>query len=164
MLCKRRERTSQLVQLFLIQARRVCGADTRSGTIGTCPDDHSTSLLDQATSEANGTDKELVSKSIIEILRTCFEFLWDPAQSRETRRLLLQNYQTATQILRTALLLDGKESSLAEPISVLALYEVCCLVSEHVVHLTDRGTDDRSFRLGGCHLANPSRRLLEYTE
>jgi hypothetical protein len=109
---------------------RAYEADTKSGTRGTSSDDYSASLLDQSINKAHDTDRQVVSKSIIEILRICFECLWDPVQSRKTRQLLLQNYQTANRLLRTALSLDSRDSSLAEPIRLLALYEVGCLFSQ----------------------------------
>lgn len=70
------------------------------------------------------TIDQSVIQSIMNTVQTCYECLWDPAQSRETRRLLLQSYQTATQLLRSALLLDCNGTSLAVPIHALALYEV----------------------------------------
>ena len=72
------------------------------------------------------THRASVGPSIISVVRTCFEGLTDPVHSLETRRLMLQNYQIATKLLRSALTANATDRSLAAPMRALALYEVRC--------------------------------------
>jgi hypothetical protein len=72
------------------------------------------------------TDRPYVGLSIISIVQTCFEGLTNPALTLETRRLMLQNYQIAIKLLRSALAAHATDRSLAAPIRALALYEVRC--------------------------------------
>ena len=72
------------------------------------------------------TDRPHVGSSIISIVQTCFEGLIDQVHSLETRRLMLQNYQIATKLLRSALAVNATDRSLAVPMCALALYEVRC--------------------------------------
>ena len=96
-------------------------------------DDHPNEAVDSSTGwnvhiEIN-TDRPHVSYSIISIVKTCFEGLTDSAHSLETRRLMLQNYQIATKLLRSALEVDAMDRSLEAPMRALALYEVRCTPS-----------------------------------
>lgn len=107
----------------------VLTADPMAGAI----DDHPNEAFDSSTGwnvhiEIN-TDRPHVSHSIISIVKTCFEGLTDSVHSLETRRLMLQNYQIATKLLRSALEVDAKDRSLEAPMRALALYEVRCTPS-----------------------------------
>lgn len=72
------------------------------------------------------TDRPNVGHAIISVVQTCFDGLTDLVHSLETRRLMLQNYQIATKLLRSALAVDAMDRSLAAPTRALALYEVRC--------------------------------------
>ena len=61
---------------------------------------------------------------ILDAVATAFSCLWDPAQSRDTRRVLLQRYQNATKLLRVSLIKQPLDPSLAVPMCAFALYEV----------------------------------------
>ena len=65
------------------------------------------------------------SQCILDTVATCFDGLWDPFQSRETRRLMLQSYHNALHMLRVALLSDPHDHTLTTPTRFLAFYEVC---------------------------------------
>ena len=80
--------------------------------------------IDQEVDSRSVADPIHVSQSIFSIVQTCFEGLANPVQSHETRRLMLQNYQIATKLLRSALAVDPTDRNLAAPIRALALYEV----------------------------------------
>jgi len=71
-------------------------------------------------------DRPHVGYTISSIVQTCFEGLTDPIHSLETRRLMLQNYQIATKLLRSALAVNATNRSLGTPMRALALYEVRC--------------------------------------
>lgn len=86
-----------------------------------------------------------VGYSIISIVQTCFEGLTDPVHSLETRRLMLQNYQIVTKLLRSALPVNETDRSLAAPMRALALYEVRCEPLCLSFALTNRNVD-------GCSL------------
>jgi hypothetical protein len=64
-------------------------------------------------------------RCILDTVATCFDGLWDPFQSRETRRLMLQSYHNALHMLRVALLSDPHDHTLTTPTRSLAFYEVC---------------------------------------
>jgi hypothetical protein len=94
-----------------------------------CDDHPKDAIHPSAGGHANvdlDTYRPHVGFSIISIVQTCFEGLTDPAHSLETRRLLLQNYQIATKLLRSALAANATDRSLAAPMRALALYEVRC--------------------------------------
>jgi len=61
---------------------------------------------------------------ILDAVATAFSCLWDPAQSRDTRKVLLQRYQNATKLLRVSLIKQPPDPSLAVPMCAFALYEV----------------------------------------
>jgi hypothetical protein len=92
--------------------------------------DHPDQGIHQSTSAHTDTepdsDRPHVGPSIISIVQTCFEGLTDPAHSLGTRRLMLQNYQIATKLLRSALVVNATDRSLVAPMRALALYEVSC--------------------------------------
>jgi hypothetical protein len=95
-------------------------------SFGDRPNERVLSLLDRNLDVGRNTDPPHVNNSIIEIVQACFTGLADPVQSHATRRLMLQNYQIATKLLRSALAVDSTDRALAAPIRALALYEVCC--------------------------------------
>ena len=74
------------------------------------------------------------SQCILDTVATCFDGLWDPFQSRETRRLMLQSYHNALQMLRVALFSDPHDPTLTTPTRSLAFYEVC--LASRLVNLT----------------------------
>lgn len=93
----------------------------------TC-DDHPNYLFHSSTGSdkyiETDTDWPNIGSSITSIVQTCFEGLTDPVHTLETRRLMLQNYQIATKLLRSALAVNAGDRSLAAPMRALALYEV----------------------------------------
>jgi hypothetical protein len=110
--------------LFLLTLQ----ADLDTMTDAACGD-HRDQAIHRSTGGHTTTEPELdrphVGPSIISIVQTCFEGLTDPAHSLGTRRLMLQNYQVATKLLRSALTVNATDRSLAALMGALALYEVC---------------------------------------
>jgi hypothetical protein len=80
------------------------------------------------------------SQCILDTVATCFDGLWDPFQSRETRRLMLQSYHNALHMLRVALLSDPHDHALITPTRSLAFYEVCCFASCRSYSLADQSS------------------------
>jgi len=78
------------------------------------------------TAGLSGTQQQTPSQCILDTIGICFESLWDPVQTRQTRRLMLQSYRNALHILRVALVSDPNDQSLIAPTRSLAIYEVCC--------------------------------------
>jgi hypothetical protein len=72
-----------------------------------------------------GIQRQTPSQCILDTVAICFDGLWVPFQSRNTRRLMLQSYHNALQILRVALLSDPHDNALIMPTRSLAFYEVC---------------------------------------
>ena len=106
--------------------------------------DTGTSKVESLTGmgEFAGTQQQTPSQCILDTVATCFESLWDPAQSRETRRLMLQSYRNALRILRIALFSDPHDHALITPTRSLAIYEVCCSKSYRPQSLADWFVDD----------------------
>jgi hypothetical protein len=88
--------------------------------------------------ESSATRRQTPSQCILDTVATCFDGLWDPFQSRETRRLMLQSYQNALHMLRVALLSDPHDHALVTPTRSLAFYEVCCFASCRPYSLADQ--------------------------
>ena len=61
---------------------------------------------------------------ILDTVAAAFSCLCDLAQSRDTRRVLLQRYQNATKLLRVSLMKQPLDQGLAMPMCAFALYEV----------------------------------------
>jgi hypothetical protein len=73
--------------------------------------------------------RQIPSRCILDTVEICFAGLWDPLQSRKTRRLMLQSYHNALHMLRIALLSDPQDDAMVTPTHSLALYEVCYFAS-----------------------------------
>lgn len=99
-------------------------ANTVADTHGNWLNEALCSSLDTYENGEQDAGRSYISLSIISIVQTCFDSLTDAVQTHETRRLMLQNYQVATKLLRSAFTSDHIDRSLAAPISALALYEV----------------------------------------
>jgi len=99
-------------------------ADTMTESPHNISNSDSPLTVDQSIDVKQNGDPAHVSLSIINVVQTCFAGLMDSAQSHETRRLMLQNYQIATKLLRSALATNPTDGDLAAPIRALALYEV----------------------------------------
>lgn len=102
---------------------------TRSVARSASDTDNSKVDSSERLEKSSGIQDQTPAKCILDTVAICFEGLWDSAQSRETRSLLLQSYHNALRILRVALLSDPHDQKLITPTRSLAVYEVCCFES-----------------------------------